>query len=236
MGTKAELADLIAFLRTTGLRPLIDRVLPLEPAADGLAAMAVRRPRRQDRPRSLTLVTAVVCAAFDPATDAAIYSVRDVFAPPASPCRRARRIARTLTLAAARVDPGEELQRRGRPCPHGCGGALATPDRTDRGGPLRPRRSPLARPGAQPRTGRSAARRAPCARVRRLAAGVRRAQRTPRSGCRTAHWRRESPSRFCAVCRPRSGLDTNRSTASVDALATILVGGRGDVGHVALGA
>jgi len=40
MGTKAELGDLISFLRATGLRPHIDRVLPLEAAADGLAAMA----------------------------------------------------------------------------------------------------------------------------------------------------------------------------------------------------
>jgi NADPH:quinone reductase-like Zn-dependent oxidoreductase len=40
MGTKAELADLIAFLHATGLRPHIDRTLPLESAADGLAAMA----------------------------------------------------------------------------------------------------------------------------------------------------------------------------------------------------
>jgi NADPH:quinone reductase-like Zn-dependent oxidoreductase len=39
MGTKAELADLIAFLRATGLRPYIDRTLPVEQAADGLAAM-----------------------------------------------------------------------------------------------------------------------------------------------------------------------------------------------------
>jgi NADPH:quinone reductase-like Zn-dependent oxidoreductase len=40
MGTKDELRDLIAFLHATGLRPHIDRVLPLELAADGLAAMA----------------------------------------------------------------------------------------------------------------------------------------------------------------------------------------------------
>jgi NADPH:quinone reductase-like Zn-dependent oxidoreductase len=39
MGTKAELADLIAFLDATGVRPLIDRVIPLEQARDGLAAM-----------------------------------------------------------------------------------------------------------------------------------------------------------------------------------------------------
>jgi NADPH:quinone reductase-like Zn-dependent oxidoreductase len=40
MGTKAELADLISFLRTTGLRPLIDRTIPLESAAGGLEAIA----------------------------------------------------------------------------------------------------------------------------------------------------------------------------------------------------
>ena len=40
MGTKAELHDLIAFLLATGLRPHIDRAIPLERAAEGLAAMA----------------------------------------------------------------------------------------------------------------------------------------------------------------------------------------------------
>ena len=40
MGTRAELTDLIAFLHATGVRPHVDRVLPLEKAAEGLAAMA----------------------------------------------------------------------------------------------------------------------------------------------------------------------------------------------------
>ena len=40
MGTRAELGDLIAFLHATGLRPHIDRVIGLEQARDGLAAMA----------------------------------------------------------------------------------------------------------------------------------------------------------------------------------------------------
>lgn len=40
MGTKAELAQLLAFLEVTGLRPRIDRVLPLEQVGAGLAAMA----------------------------------------------------------------------------------------------------------------------------------------------------------------------------------------------------
>lgn len=39
MGTKDELIGLLSFLRTTGVRPLIDRVLPLESAAEGVAAI-----------------------------------------------------------------------------------------------------------------------------------------------------------------------------------------------------
>ena len=40
MGTKAELAELIAFLQATGIRPHIDRVIALEQAADGLRDLA----------------------------------------------------------------------------------------------------------------------------------------------------------------------------------------------------
>ena len=39
MGSRADLGDLIAFLRTTGVRPHIDRTLSLAKAADGFAAM-----------------------------------------------------------------------------------------------------------------------------------------------------------------------------------------------------
>ncbi|SDJ06525.1 NADPH:quinone reductase [Frankineae bacterium MT45] len=39
MGTKQELHDLVGFMRATGIRPLIDRVIPLEQIADGLSAM-----------------------------------------------------------------------------------------------------------------------------------------------------------------------------------------------------
>ncbi|MCL2781707.1 MAG: zinc-binding dehydrogenase [Actinomycetia bacterium] len=40
MGTRAEFAQLIQFLRDSGVRPTIDRTLPLEQARDGFAAMA----------------------------------------------------------------------------------------------------------------------------------------------------------------------------------------------------
>ncbi len=40
MGTRLELADLISFLETSGLRPRIDRTLPLDRAREGFAAMA----------------------------------------------------------------------------------------------------------------------------------------------------------------------------------------------------
>ena len=39
MGTRGELADLMSLLVSTGIRPPIDRTLPLEQVADGLAAM-----------------------------------------------------------------------------------------------------------------------------------------------------------------------------------------------------
>jgi NADPH:quinone reductase-like Zn-dependent oxidoreductase len=40
MGTKDELARMISFLHTTGVRPLIDRTIPLDAAGEGLAAIA----------------------------------------------------------------------------------------------------------------------------------------------------------------------------------------------------
>ncbi len=39
MGTRDELGDLVAMMEATGLRPRIDRTLPLAEAADGIAAM-----------------------------------------------------------------------------------------------------------------------------------------------------------------------------------------------------
>jgi NADPH:quinone reductase-like Zn-dependent oxidoreductase len=39
MGTRDELARLVTFLEQTGVRPVIDRTLPLADARDGFAAM-----------------------------------------------------------------------------------------------------------------------------------------------------------------------------------------------------
>ena len=40
MGTRGELASLMTMLDATGVRPVIDRTLPMEQARDALAAMA----------------------------------------------------------------------------------------------------------------------------------------------------------------------------------------------------
>jgi NADPH:quinone reductase-like Zn-dependent oxidoreductase len=40
MGTKAELDQLVRFCATTGVRPVVERTMPMEQARDGFAAMA----------------------------------------------------------------------------------------------------------------------------------------------------------------------------------------------------
>jgi NADPH:quinone reductase-like Zn-dependent oxidoreductase len=40
MGTRDELGSLVQLLDASGVRPLVDRALPMEKAADGFAAMA----------------------------------------------------------------------------------------------------------------------------------------------------------------------------------------------------
>jgi NADPH:quinone reductase-like Zn-dependent oxidoreductase len=40
MGTRTELSSLVELLDVSGVRPLIDQVLPMEQAKDGFAAMA----------------------------------------------------------------------------------------------------------------------------------------------------------------------------------------------------
>jgi D-arabinose 1-dehydrogenase-like Zn-dependent alcohol dehydrogenase len=40
MGTRSELASLVSMMEATGVRPVIDRVLPMEDARQGFEAMA----------------------------------------------------------------------------------------------------------------------------------------------------------------------------------------------------
>ena len=54
MGTRDELAALVSMLDATGVRPLIDRTLPMTEARDGFAAMLERRAVRQDRLHPMT--------------------------------------------------------------------------------------------------------------------------------------------------------------------------------------
>ena len=49
MGTREELVALIDLCRTTGLRPLIDEVVPMKAASEALTRVGCGRRLRQDR-------------------------------------------------------------------------------------------------------------------------------------------------------------------------------------------
>ena len=238
MGTKAELGDLIAFLRTTGAAPAHRPHAAARPGRRRAGRDGLRRPGRQDRPRGLVAtpagptgsgpVTAVVCAAFDPATDEAILAVaRD------RPDGR-RASARPAAASAAfqsRCRPG-----RHEPTCHASSRSRAPLLRCTAPFPLR-----LGEVGRFGRAGvvwlgavtvgptaGVATRRRRGAAIGGLAARVRRAQR-PRAVDRALH-----------ACDPRAQAAATRGpgrgpaglrpiAATVDALATILVGGSGDV-------
>lgn len=179
------------------------------------------------------LVTAVVCAALDPATDEAIYSVRErvrAFGVPL-PDRPPHRPH--FSLSAARVPRAEldevlavarEVAARHDPVPI----ALAEVGRFGRAGALWL--------GPAPNAG--------------LSALQRDVHRTLKQHWEPAFGERSAPRLWVAHCtlatriaKPllrqvqefvSSGYEPIRGT--VDALATILVGGRGDVGHHPLSA
>jgi 2'-5' RNA ligase len=175
-------------------------------------------------------VTAVVCAAFDPATDSAIYAVRELVRgagidlaprPPHRP---------HFSLAAARVEPGAELSRvlavaaavaaRHRPVPID----LDEVGRFGRAGVV------WLGPAASARL---------AGLQRDVAAALADAGWPPAFGQRSdpAHW---VPHCTLATRVPKPQLRAVQAAVraryrpirgDVDALATILVGGRGDVGH-----
>jgi 2'-5' RNA ligase len=178
-------------------------------------------------------VTAVVCAAFDPPTDAAIYAVREQvraagISLPDRPPHRPH-----FSLAAARVEQGDELERviavtaevavRHEPVPV----ALTEVGRFGRAGALWL--------GPAPNRGLPA-----------LQRDVHRSLK--RAGWESAFGERSAPNLWVAHCtlatrvpKPRlrevqsavaEGYQPIRGT--VDALAVILVGGRGDIAHLPL--
>ena len=55
MGTRDELDDMLAFMAAKGVKPIIDRTLPLAEAREGIAAIASGEHLRQDRPRALAI-------------------------------------------------------------------------------------------------------------------------------------------------------------------------------------
>lgn len=175
----------------------------------------------------------MVCAAFDPATDAAVYAVRElvraagVGLPPRPPHRP------HFSLAAARVDQGEELQRllavvRSAAARH------------------KPFSIALTDVGRFGRAGALWLGPAPNDPLALLQRDVHRALDT--AGWPPAFGERSTPEQWVPHCTLATRVakpllrelqaEINARyepiDGSVDALATILVGGRGDVGHVPL--
>lgn len=179
------------------------------------------------------MITAVVCAAFDAATDAAILATRDVVR--AAGVRLAEPPAHRphITLAAARIERAE------LPRVLDIAGAVAA-----RHQPFTIRLAEVGRftaagaiwlgPGAEPR-------------LARLQVDVDAALRA--DGWPRGFGERSDPQHWVAHCtlatrvrepalrRVQAAVRASYQPieARVDALATILVGGRGDAGHLALG-
>jgi 2'-5' RNA ligase len=190
------------------------------------------------------VITAVVCAAFDGPTDAAILAARELVRAagirlPDRPAHRPH-----LSLAAARVAPAElprvldlaaEVAARHEPIAI----TLDEVGRFERAGVV------WLGPSAPSAGSAGPAGSASLARLQREVDAALRAAGWPR-----AFGERSAPDQWVAHCtlatripasRLRAGQSTVREryrpiTARIVALATILVGGRGDVGHAALGA
>jgi 2'-5' RNA ligase len=179
-------------------------------------------------------VTAVVCAAFDAASDEAIYAVRERVRAAGVPLPERPPHRPHFSLGAARVSRGAELERL-----TALAARLAREHR-----PITLSLQELGRfgragviwlgPGSSP----------PLARLQRdvhLA--------LERAGWPSAFGKRSAPSQWVAHCtlatripKPRlRSLQADLAAAyvpiraRVDALATILVGGRGDIAHAPLG-
>jgi 2'-5' RNA ligase len=177
--------------------------------------------------------TAVVCAAFDPATDEAVYAVREVVRAAGVPLPERPPHRPHFSLAGARVAMGDELEAF---CAV-AGGVAATHT---------PIEVPLDEFGRFGRAGvvwLGPARRLPALDALQRDADAALAEHWPR-----AFGERSDPRQWVAHCtlatrvpkpelrglqqRVRAGY--RPIAARVDALAVILVGGRGDVVHLPL--
>jgi 2'-5' RNA ligase len=179
------------------------------------------------------VITAVVCAAFDAATDAAVLATREVVR--AAGVRLAEHPAHRphLTLAAARIEP-DELPRV-----LDLAGAVAA-----RHQPFRVTLAEVGRFGESGVIWLGPAAALPLSRLQADVDAALRADGWPR-----AFGEHSDPAQWVAHCtlatRVREPLlrrvqaavraSYEPIEARIDGLATILVGGRGDVGYVALG-
>lgn len=176
----------------------------------------------------------MVCAAFDPATDEAIYAVREQVRATGVPLPQRPPHRPHFSLAAARVTEGAELDRVGELAARVAAQHAPIPLVLDEVGRF-------GRAGA---LWLGPARSAPLARLHR---DVYRA--LEQGGWPAAFGERSAPDHWVAHCtlatrvakpllrevqaRVRAGYSPVR--ARVDALAVILVGGRGDVSYAPLG-
>jgi 2'-5' RNA ligase len=178
------------------------------------------------------MVTAVICAAFDPATDEAIYAVRDRVRAAGVPLPERPPHRPHFSLSAARV-PRDALDR-----------VVEVADRiADRHAPI-----PLILPEVG-RFGRAGALWLGPVPTRELAALQRDAYRSlKQAGWPPAFGERSAPRLWVAHCtlatrvakpelrdvQTQIAADYSPIRGTVDALAVILVGGRGDTAHLPL--
>lgn len=179
-------------------------------------------------------VTAVVCAAFDPATDEAVYALRDVVRsvgvplPPRPPHRP------HFSLAAARVEQGDEVARVAAVAASVAGAHEPIP-------------LLLTEVGRFGRSGAIWLGPAPTGELAALQRDVHRALTD--AGWESAFGERSAPRLWVPHCtlatrvakpllrevQAAVSADYTPIRGTIDALATILVGGRGDVAHAPLG-
>ena len=109
MGTRDELENMLAFMAAAGVKPIIDRTLPLSEARDGLAAMASAsssaRSSSSRRPESVAAAPPVALRAADGSRTrwARVRAVRGPSMGPSAAARIAELFVRLVGGARRRV-------------------------------------------------------------------------------------------------------------------------------------